>query len=30
MTITGEERMLYTVRLTDLYQAHYWLPLLEA
>ena len=27
--IAGGERMLYTVRLTDIYQAHYWLPLLE-
>ena len=28
--ITGGDRMLYTVRLTDIYQAHYWVPLLEA
>ena len=30
--LTGSEdmRMLYTYRLTDLYQAHYWLPLTEA
>ena len=28
--ITGEKRCLYTVRLTDLYQAHYWVPVLEA
>ena len=28
--ITGGERMLYTVRLTDIYQAHYWVPLIEA
>ena len=30
MKITGGERMLYTVRLTDLYQAHYWVPMKEA
>ena len=28
--ITGGERSLYTVRLTDMYQAHYWLPMIEA
>lgn len=28
--ITGGDRMLYTVRLTDIYQAHYWAPMLEA
>ena len=28
--ITGGKRCLYTVRLTDLYQAHYWVPALEA
>ena len=28
--ITGGERMLYTVRLTDIYQAHYWVPMIEA
>lgn len=30
MKITGGERMLYTARLTDIYQAHYWLPMTEA
>ncbi len=30
MKITGGNRRLYTVRLTDLYQAHYWLPMMEA
>ncbi len=30
MKITGSDRMLYTVRLTDIYQAHYWLPMLQA
>ena len=31
MELTGSEdmRMLYTYRLTDLYQAHYWLPVIE-
>ena len=31
MELTGSEnmRMLYTYRLTDLYQAHYWLPVKE-
>ena len=31
MELTGSEdmRMLYTYRLTDLYQAHYWLPIIE-
>ena len=28
--ITGGERYLHTVRLTDIYQAHYWVPALEA
>ena len=28
--ITGGERYLYTVRLTDIYQAHYWAPVTEA
>ena len=27
--VTGGERMLYTARLTDYYQAHYWLPMTE-
>ena len=29
--LTGSEdmRMLYTYRLTDVYQAHYWLPVME-
>ena len=32
MELTGsaDMRMLYTYRLTDLYQAHYWLPVTEA
>jgi hypothetical protein len=30
MTVTGGDRMLYTARLTDIYQAHYWLPMTEA
>ncbi len=30
MKIAGGDRMLYTVRLTDIYQAHYWLPVLQA
>ncbi|MDO5702843.1 MAG: peptidase C11, partial [Lachnospiraceae bacterium] len=30
MKLTGEGRMLYTVRLTDIYQAHYWVPMTEA
>ncbi len=30
MKITGGKRMLYTARLTDIYQAHYWLPMTEA
>ena len=29
MTITGGDRMLYTARLTDNYQANYWLPMTE-
>lgn len=29
MEITGGSRMLYTARLTDLYQADYWLPMTE-
>lgn len=29
MKIAGGERLLYTVRLTDIYQAHYWVPMLE-
>ena len=30
VTLIGEDiRMLYTYRLTDLYQAHYWLPVTE-
>ncbi len=28
-TVTGGDRMLYTVRLTDYYQANYWLPMTE-
>ena len=28
--ITGGNRYLYTVRLTDIFQAHYWTPALEA
>ena len=27
--VTGGERMLYTARLTDYYQANYWLPMTE-
>ena len=30
MKIAGGRRILYTVRLTDLYQAHYWLPMIAA
>ncbi len=30
MKIAGGDRMLYTVRFTDIYQAHYWVPVLEA
>ena len=30
MKIAGSRRILYTVRLTDLYQAHYWLPMIAA
>ena len=29
MQITGGDRMLYTARLTDIYQANYWLPMTE-
>ena len=29
MQITGGSRMLYTARLTDIYQANYWLPMTE-
>ena len=29
MQITGGRRMLYTARLTDIYQAKYWLPMTE-
>ena len=29
MEITGGARMLYTARLTDYYQANYWLPMTE-
>ncbi len=30
MKVTGGERILYTVRLTDIYQAHYWVPVIAA
>jgi hypothetical protein len=30
MEIAGGKRMVYTIRLTDIYQAHYWAPMLEA
>ncbi len=29
MSVTGGSRMLYTARLTDIYQANYWLPMTE-
>ena len=29
LTVSEDMRMLYTYRLTDLYQAHYWLPIKE-
>ena len=29
LTSAEDYRMLYTYRLTDIYQAHYWLPLTE-
>ena len=29
MKVTGGSRMLYTARLTDIYQANYWLPMTE-
>ena len=29
MRVTGGSRMLYTARLTDIYQANYWLPMTE-
>ena len=29
MQVTGGSRMLYTARLTDIYQANYWLPMTE-
>ncbi len=30
MKIVGSDRMLYTIRLTDIYQAHYWVPMLQS
>ena len=30
LTVPADGRMLFTYRLTDLYQAHYWLPIKDS